>query len=1368
MQFPFSVFQLAKCLRPCWLAMLLSLTFAGASHAQYPWNDFPGNPPTTPRWAFEPWVWNGVTFNTFGATNLVGSYLSNNIPVGAVIIDDPWFTSYCDFTWNTGQYADPAGMVQNLRAQGVRVICWMVGMVNNTSPRNPPPLSQNPGYPYAVANNLAINNNANYSWWQGSGLGVDFSNPTAVNWFMSAATNLINMGVSGFKVDQNDTYASDPVVTSPGSIFGVTNMPRGQYSEFYYGAVTDWVRAQTNDFITFSRPASDQRTTGSNLGYEGPPSRTMTSWCGDYPGDFNGMVKQLTNVYNSAIAGYSSVGFEIGGFQTPQPTHDSLLRQVELSSLLPVMENGGAPGGETTHQPWYWDTHGFTDTISTYRYYATLHHNLVPFNFHLSVNSSLTGQPAVTQVSLTKYWHILGNSLLTWAVTSASTGSTNALTLNFPNPGSLWIDWWTNSHTIYGGLTSNLTYNIDYAPIYVRAGSIIPVNVDSSVSGLGDVTSSNMDTVLMYPYGTNQFVYHRPLGEAVAYEDVTLGVTEGSNGLVQVSSPASRSWILKIVSFAAPTNVTGADSWSYSSASNLLTLVKTGAVFNVTVKPLSGYLTVTPPPPVIPTNGNTTWIGGGANANWQTTNNWTGQNNPVIAGDTLLFDGAARLNNTNDFAALTSFAGLTFNASAGAFTLSGNSVDLAGGITDNSASLETINLPVQFDTGQIIAVTNPTGTLAIGGVISGAIGLTKTGPGTLVYSGANSYSGATTVAGGAISLANGGALTPAGNGTGSARVIIGSASGSAAAFYQSGGTFTSSAGGGGNVQVGGATGAYGYYNLSGGNLTIANTTGNGAEMNVGGTSGGPGTFAQFDMSGGTVTIGQTANQDAYFMPCRGTGESAVMNLTGGSLTIFNGTKEDNGSGYSGNWNTPDTNVTTIGGTALLQSLSASVKLNQRNNAANVSVMNLNGGTFQAMGFYASGNAAAVVNFNGGTLMAGTNANGNFLGNVASVFDYSNGATINDNGNAITINQPISAVTGNGVATIPVATGGAGYVMPPQAAISDSTGTGATAYATVSGGQVTGIVVTCPGRNYTAPTVTLAGGGFTTAATLSPATVLANASGGLAKQGSGTLTLTGACTYTGTTLISAGTLALTNNGSITSSTNVNVAFGAILDVSKTTSGALTLTSGQTLTGSGAVNGNVTNLPGSILAPGGPSTAGTLTVTNVVTLGGNTIMLLNNAGSSSKLVATNINYGGTLIVSNIGPAYAAGNSFTLFQAVGYSGAFANLSPATPGPGMSWNTNALITSGVLSVAAAPLSWLKFTASPVVSGANLVISATNTGSGTVYMYTSTNVANPLDTWTPIWTNVLIGNGNFTTNLVNAVNPMLNQQFYILGNTNH
>ena len=78
-----------------------------------------------------------------------------------------------------------------------------------------------------------------------------------------------------------------------------------------------------------------------------------------------------------------------------------------------------------------------------------------------------------------------------------------------------------------------------------------------------------------------------------------------------------------------------------------------------------------------------------------------------------------------------------------------------------------------------------------------------------------------------------------------------------------------------------------------------------------------------------------------------------------------------------------------------------------------------------------------------------------------------------------------------------------------------------------------------------------------------------------------------------------------------------------------------------------------------------------------------------------------------------------------------------------------------------------LKFSAGPVVSGTSLSITVTNTGAGTFYLLTSTNLTIPISSWTPIWTNLAGGSGLVTTNLAHAVNQALGKQFYILSTTN-
>jgi fibronectin-binding autotransporter adhesin len=572
--------------------------------------------------------------------------------------------------------------------------------------------------------------------------------------------------------------------------------------------------------------------------------------------------------------------------------------------------------------------------------------------------------------------------------------------------------------------------------------------------------------------------------------------------------------------------------------------------------------------------------------------------------------------------------------------------------------------------GSILTVGGDnTSPAAFAGTINGTGGLTKIGTGTLTLSGVNTYLGATAVNGGILSLTGSGTIPSI-----TTTFLIGtSASGIPGAVYQSGaGSSTTAQPTGGGWQLGNVAGAFGYYNLSAGAMTVTN----GGEFDPGGSAGGQGTFGQFDMSGGTLTVGVSGTGSTYFLPGRGAaGESSVLNISGGTVSVLNGmTESATFAGFEINWGAgSQTNTTTISGNAVFTSPSVSAKLNQANNAANVCSFNLNGGLFQTLGFTAAHCASAVVNFNGGTLMAGNTANAAFMGNVASVYVYNNGATIDNNGLATTITQSLSAPPGQGVTSIPVSAGGANYVMPPMVIITGGGGSGATASATVSGGAVTGITVTSPGINYSsAPTVTLVGGGYTVPATAGTATIANNASGSLTARNTGTLTLGGTNTYTGLTIVSnnsfvvvsgtlavinkqgngtltlntnnpavtsativgAGTLALGATGSISNTPSVTVSSGATYDVSAVT-GGWTLLGGQSLLGFGTVNGPVTTVSGANIYAGTPGVSGTNTFNNTLTIASGAVCFFN----------LSTNYNGTNSLINVNGSLVDNGSVTL---------------------------------------------------------------------------------------------------------------------------
>ena len=246
--------------------------------------------------------------------------------------------------------------------------------------------------------------------------------------------------------------------------------------------------------------------------------------------------------------------------------------------------------------------------------------------------------------------------------------------------------------------------------------------------------------------------------------------------------------------------------------------------------------------------------------------------------------------------------------------------------------------------------------------------------------------------------------------------------------------------------------------------------------------------------------------------------------------------------------TQPTGILTVGGTGRLLASATNIDLStgaEVTGILNIGTAGVGGGfistqnlLFANNGENGYGSGLALVNFHGGTLQAtqdtSTTSRPTYLGNSSKhnnglmvgrntsgwgtfyAYVYSEGATIDTNGHNVSLWVPLTAPSGNGIATIPVSNGGSGNVGPPTVQISGGGGTGSTAMATLNtAGQLTGITITNPGVGYTGtPTITLAGGGTATAATLGTPTLATNTSGGLTKQGAGTLILTGADNYAG--------------------------------------------------------------------------------------------------------------------------------------------------------------------------------------------------------------------------------------------------------------
>ncbi len=522
---------------------------------------------------------------------------------------------------------------------------------------------------------------------------------------------------------------------------------------------------------------------------------------------------------------------------------------------------------------------------------------------------------------------------------------------------------------------------------------------------------------------------------------------------------------------------------------------------------------------------------------------------------------------------------LTINAVGDGYNPAGNGINVQAGSGAN-----TISAHVILGRAQTFTNSSANALALSGSVTAGSNLLTLAGSGATTISSLSTSTGATINSGaGAVTISAvtlGGASTFT-NGSASA-LALGSVSAGANLLTLAGSGTTTianlSTGAGATVSSGAAaetvsaatlTGASTFTNSSANTLTLNNVTAGANALTIAGTGAtaltGTDALAQVTANTGSLIVGTgtaITSSGGWFV-----GNAANGNVTqnGGSVTI-------NGTAAS----------TFVSGGLVLAAATTGFAGATGNYTLNNGTLGL-GNNALVLGDAPDHNSPTTGTFtqNGGTATIGTISLGrNYGGTLVGTYNL-NGGTLQANG--------FSNTDGNTAATMNFNFNG-GILQARQAlAFTPTTGTTQTTYNSsigANGGTIdtNGFAVT-----WNAP-LTHAG----TPATDGGLTVNSSGAGG-------SLTLSTANTYTGTTAVTSGTLAVTNTTG-----------------SGTGTGAVTVASGATLTGTGTVGGTVSD-SGTINA-GTVGTIGTLTTGALTFNNGSTLGFDLNASTTDLLSST----------------------------------------------------------------------------------------------------------------------------------------------------
>ena len=244
-------------------------------------------------------------------------------------------------------------------------------------------------------------------------------------------------------------------------------------------------------------------------------------------------------------------------------------------------------------------------------------------------------------------------------------------------------------------------------------------------------------------------------------------------------------------------------------------------------------------------------------------------------------------------------------------------------------------------------------------------------------------------------------------------------------------------------------------------------------------------------------------------------------------------------------------------------------------------------------------------------------------------------------------------------------------------------------------------------------------------------------GSLTHAGSGTLTLGGANSYSGTTAVNGGTLVV--NGALAG-------------------GAVTVANKAILGGYGTIGGPVTINSGGTLALG--AGIGALTINNALNLGGTNIMKVTHGANDKIQGLSTVSFGGALTITVVG-SVQAGDSFKLFDASTYAGAFTSTNLPSLGGSLAWDSSGL-TNGTLAVISTGVTQPTF--NPPYRLGNGQVQLTFSGpSGSSYrVWATTNLS-----FTPItstWSNLTSGQfSSMPVTFTDSQAPSYPRRFYVI-----
>lgn len=495
------------------------------------------------------------------------TYREKHYPLDVMVIDWFYWTRMGQLDINPAEFPDPDGMNRQLHAMGMKSIISIWPRFERSG-RYFKELDAK-GYFLKDKDGKTVDGLPFRS--DRAGALIDSTNPAARKWFWThVRDNILSHGFDYPWLDE-----TEPDLVPDGFFFSIGSGDRyhNVYPLLHVEGVAQGMRAWKPDerVLILSRAA-----------YLGSQRTGALFWSSDIDPSWEALQRQIPTGLNMTASGIAYWGNDIGGWQwLPQTTHatrkplldpsdardtvgqnndypELLTRWFEYGTFLPTLRLHG----DRKHTEIWAYGHQAEAIMAKY---DKLRYRLIPYIYSQAKKTYDTGAPFMRPLWMdfpndpnvadigTEY--MFGPAFLVAPVTDQGQTEKDV----YLPAGSDWYNFWTNEK-LAGGRWVKVAAPIDQIPVFVRAGSIVPLGSDIQSTA----SKQSIAEIRVYQGRDAHFALYEDDGSSYGYEHghysripmdydnatgvLTLGKREGEGS----GTPAKRQFIIRRIGAAQP------------------------------------------------------------------------------------------------------------------------------------------------------------------------------------------------------------------------------------------------------------------------------------------------------------------------------------------------------------------------------------------------------------------------------------------------------------------------------------------------------------------------------------------------------------------------------------------------------------------------------------------------------------------------------------------------------------------------------------------------------------------------------------------------------------------------------------------------